>query len=319
MAPIAKEKPKNSGTHGRRGVIDVPSVSIIVPHLDDEENLNVCLTLLERQSFPRDRIEIIIADSGSACGVPAIRETVGSRGRVIAVEERGAGPARNAGAHLARGDVIAFIDSDCRPDHRWLEEGVACLAQGDVVGGQIVVSVSDPEHMSGAEVFETVFAFQNERYVREVGFTATASMFVWRDVFVAVGGFRNRVPEDKEWCRRALEKGYRIEFAKSSIVSHPARKDMSQLRRKWRRVTSESLEYQRQLDRPLALWLLREWAAFGSIAPYTLYLLRTRRLHKLRDRLSGIMALVQIRGYRFAIAHVAVLGSLRARVPHPKA
>ncbi len=37
----------------------------IIPHLNDYENLGVCLILLGKQTFPRERTEIIIADNGS--------------------------------------------------------------------------------------------------------------------------------------------------------------------------------------------------------------------------------------------------------------
>ena len=46
--------------------------------------------------------------------------------------------------------------------------------------------------MTAAEAFESVFAFRNERYVKELNFTVTASMFVWRSVFDAVGDFEKR-------------------------------------------------------------------------------------------------------------------------------
>ena len=105
----------------------VSLVSVIVPHLDDYDNLDACLTLLAEQSFPGDRTEIIVADNGSSRGLHAVRRIVGTRGRVIEVADRGAGPARNAGVRASRGEAIAFIDSDCRPDRRWLEEGLAEL------------------------------------------------------------------------------------------------------------------------------------------------------------------------------------------------
>ena len=98
-------------------------VSVIVPHLDDYDNLDTCLRLLQAQSFPGDRTEIIVVDNGSWRGIDAVRRIVGSRGQVIEAAERGAGPARNAGVRASRGDALAFIDSDCRPDERWLEEG----------------------------------------------------------------------------------------------------------------------------------------------------------------------------------------------------
>ena len=91
--------------------------------------------------------------------------------------------------------------------------------------------------MTAAEAFESVFAFRNERYVKELKFTVTASMFVWRSVFDAVGDFINSVPEDKDWCERAWRQGFRIRFAPKSIVGHPARRTMEELKRKWRRLT----------------------------------------------------------------------------------
>src|ERR1700690_2249437 len=209
---------------GDRGPLDIGLVSVIVPHLNDYENLDACLTLLGAQSFPGDRTEIIVADNGSSRGLDAVRGIVGSRGQVIEVAERGAGPARNAGVRASRGEAIAFIDSDCRPDKSWLEEGLAELRLADFTGGRIDVLVDDPRRMTAAEAFESVFAFQNERYVKKLNFTVTASMFVWRSVFDAVGGFENGVPEDKDWCERAGRRGYRIRFAPKSIVGHPARR-----------------------------------------------------------------------------------------------
>jgi glycosyltransferase involved in cell wall biosynthesis len=174
----------------------IGTVSVIVPHLDDYDNLDACLTLLGEQSFPSDRTEIIVADNGSSRGLDAVRELVGTRGRVIEVTERGAGPARNAGVRESRGEALAFIDSDCRPDRRWLEEGLAELRSADFVGGRVDVLVENPRRMTAAEAFESVFAFRNEQYVRDRNFTVTASMFVPRFVFDAVGLFENGVPED---------------------------------------------------------------------------------------------------------------------------
>src|SRR5271169_1888985 len=217
-------------------------VSVIVPHLNDYDNLDVCLTLLGEQSFPSDRTEIIVADNGSSRGLDTVRWVVGTRGRVVEVAERGAGLARNAGVRASRGKAMAFIDSDCRPDRRWLEEGLAELRSADFVGGRVDVLVENPRRMTAVEAFESVFAFQNERYVKRRNFTVTASMFVWRSVFDAVGGFENGVPEDLDWCRRAREKGYRIAYAPKSVVGHPARRTMAELKRKWRRLTLEACE-----------------------------------------------------------------------------
>ena len=289
------------------GPLGVGLVSVIVPHLNDYDNLDVCLRLLQTQSFPGDRTEIIVADNGSSRGLDAVRHIVGSRGQVIEVAERGAGPARNAGVRASRGEAIAFIDSDCRPDKRWLEEGLSELRQADIAGGRVDVLVEDPQRMTAAEAFESVFAFRNDRYVKDLKFTVTASMFVWRSVFEAVGGFGNSVPEDKDWCERARRQGYRIRFAPNSIVGHPARRTMEELKRKWRRLTLESCEGARREGRGPVLVLLRQLAALLAVAPHAFVPLGSKRLSGIRNRLMAIAALAQIRVYRLSVAYRAVV------------
>ena len=284
-------------------------VSVIVPHLNDYDNLDACLTLLQGQSFPGDRTEVIVADNGSSRGLDSVRSIVGIRGRVIEVAERGAGPARNAGVRASQGDAIAFIDSDCRPDPRWLEEGLAELQLADFAGGRVDVLVEDPRRMTAAEAFESVFAFKNESYVKGSSFTVTASMFVWRSVFESVGDFENGVPEDKDWCMRAVRQGYRIRFAPKSIVGHPARRTMTELKRKWRRLTIESCEGARREGRGPVRVLLRQWVALLAVVPHAFVPLVSNRLSGVRNRILAIGALARIRAYRLAIAHRAVLRS----------
>ena len=291
------------------GSLGIGLVSVIVPHLNDYDNLDACLTLLQAQSFPGERTEIIVADNGSSRGLDAVRRIVGSRGQVVEVAERGAGPARNAGARASHGEAIAFIDSDCRPDKRWLEEGLAELRHADFAGGRVDVLVDDPRRMTAAEAFESVFAFQNERYVKDLKFTVTASMFVWRSVFDAVGGFENGVPEDKDWCERAGRQGYRIRFAPKSIVGHPARRTMPELKRKWRRLTLERCEGARRNGKGPVLVLLRELAALLAVAPHAFAPLASKRLSGVRNRLLAIGGLAEIRAYRFMVAHRTVLRS----------
>jgi GT2 family glycosyltransferase len=289
--------------------LGVGLVSVIVPHLNDYDNRGACLTLLQAQSFPGDRTEVIVADNGSSRGFDAVRQIVGGRGRVIKVAERGAGPARNAGVLASRGEAIAFLDSDCRPDRRWLEEGLAELELADFAGGLVEVQVEDPRRMTAAEAFESVFAFRNERYVKNLNFTVTASMFVRRSVFDAVGDFVNGVAEDKDWCLRTGRQGYRIRFAPKSIVGHPARRTMPELKRKCRRLMLESGAGARRDGRGQARFLLRQWAALLAVAPHAFVALASKRLSGMRNRMLAIGGLAQIRAYRVVVAHKALLAS----------
>jgi GT2 family glycosyltransferase len=122
-----------------------------------------------------------------------------------------------------------------------------------------------------------------------------------------VGGFDNGVPEDRDWCRRARLKGYRIGFAPNSIVGHPARRTMTELKRKWRRLTLEWCEGARRDRRGAIFMLLHAWAVVFSIGPHALAVMSSNRLSGTRNRIMAIGALARIRAYRFVVAHRAVL------------
>jgi GT2 family glycosyltransferase len=284
----------------------VDLVSVIIPHFNDYDRLEDCLTLLGQQTFPHERTEIIVADNGSECGIEAVRRLVGDRALVIEATERGAAAARNAAVSVSQGRALAFIDSDCCPDSRWLEEGLMALYRTDFVGGRVDMQVGEVG-MTPAEAFESVFAFKNDRYVTEQGFTVTASMFVWRSVFDAVGFFQHGVPEDKDWSHRARKLGYRIGYAPKSVVAHPARRTMPELKRKWRRLTLESLEAERQKGSGRLSILARQWIVLLSIFPHSVAVLRSRRLTGPGDKLRAIQALAKIRAYRFLLVHQLLL------------
>ena len=216
------------------------TVSVIVPHYNDLTNLSLCLEALKRQTLSSSRVEIIVADNDSPQGVDTIANTIAGRAKLVIVSERGAGAARNGGVAQAIGDILAFTDSDCRPEPQWLAEGVAALKRYDLVGGQVKVLVPDPLNMTPAEAFERVFAFDNEGYVRRRNFSVTANLFCLRAVFDAVGGFRSDVPEDKDWCHRALVSGYFIGYNAAAVVGHPARRTWAELKSKWGRLNREA-------------------------------------------------------------------------------
>ncbi|MEU4157010.1 glycosyltransferase [Actinoplanes sp. NPDC026670] len=91
----------------------IPRLSIVVPFYDVERYFGPCLDSLARQTF-RD-FEVVLVDDGSRDGSAAIaREWCerDSRFRLISQENRGMGPARNAGIELARGEYLTFVDSD---------------------------------------------------------------------------------------------------------------------------------------------------------------------------------------------------------------
>jgi glycosyltransferase involved in cell wall biosynthesis len=284
-------------------------VSVVVPHFDDLRSLDLCLTDLCGQTFPAEAFEIIVADNASTAGTQAVAAVIAGRARLTTVHDKGAGPARNGGAALARGDILAFTDCDCRPDPGWLAAGVAALSQYDIVGGRMLVSVDDREHMTPTEAFEAVFAFNNQRYVTQLGFTVTANLFCEKALFEAVGGYRVGLSEDVEWCRRATKMGYRLGYAPLAAVSHPARKTWADLLKKWRRTNKEAYELYASRRGGLLIYLARSSLMPLSAVLHTPAVLMNRSVPNSRQKWAAVGVLFKLRLWRFADSLKLVISS----------
>jgi GT2 family glycosyltransferase len=273
--------------------------TIVVPHYNDPMGLDRCLAALEAQTVARDAIEIIVADNMSPVGIAAVRAVVRDRARLVEVAEQGAGPARNGGAAIATGPVLAFTDSDCLPEPGWLAAGLAALDGADIIGGQMMVLVEHDGPMTPAEAFEVEFAFANEDYVRRKYFTVTANLFVRRGDFERVGGFRTGVSEDQEWCLRARAMGLRIAYAADAVVGHPARRDWGDLLKKWRRVVAEQYAITREQRFGRARWLAKTLLLPASIVAHLPRIIMSSKLSGLGNRYAAAKALVRLRIWRF--------------------
>ncbi|QGP78202.1 glycosyltransferase family 2 protein [Sphingobium sp. CAP-1] len=278
------------------------AISVIIPHYQDLDRLNLCLSALSAQQGDLD-FEIVVADNMSPCGEAAVIAAIAGRARLAIATERGAGPTRNAGVAASCGGVLAFTDSDCVPDPGWLAAGVAALAKQDFVGGKMIVLVPDTARMTGAEAFERVFAFNNRRYVEEEGFTVTANLFCPRTLFDRVGGFRTGLSEDLEWCRRATDAGYRIGYVEEAVVGHPARANWAELVGKWRRINAETFGLFVSRRHGRLQWALRNLALPLSVLRHAPMVMRSAALPGLATRLRALGTLARIRLWRMGDAY----------------
>jgi GT2 family glycosyltransferase len=276
-----------------------PSVSVILPHYNDLENLERCLDLLERQTLRRDAFEIVVADNNSRCGLAAVASVCGTRAKAIPAPIQGAGEARNAAVAAAQGGALAFVDSDCRPEAHWLERGLKALAAADVVGGRVVVTALDRTHPTPVEAFELAFAFNTRRYVIDHHYCVTANMFVRRDVFDRVGTFRTRVSEDIDWGWRATRLGFRMAYAPDAVVEHPARRDWDELVRKSKRTARELYALAAEQPRGRLRFAVRTWALLATPATGVVEVLMNRNLRGARERLDAYLVLLRFRAWRF--------------------
>lgn len=113
---------------------DLPKASVVVCAYDAAPTLATCLESLTHLNYPD--YEVLVVDDGSRDATAAIAEQSGAR--LLKLEHRGLGAARNAGIAAARGRVVAFIDADAEADRDWLYHLVETILRRDVVaaGGQ---------------------------------------------------------------------------------------------------------------------------------------------------------------------------------------
>ena len=274
-----------------------PLVSVVIPHFNDLANLRTCYRHLMQQSWPVDRAELIVADNNSSCGLRAVREAV-PNAVVVPAPVQGAGAARNAGIAASRGEVLALIDSDCVPEAAWIAEGVKGLERFDFVGGRVLTTVLSPDRPNSVESYEKVFNFNFRRYIEKVGFTGTGNMFVRREVFDRVGGFRLGISEDMEWSFRARAMGFRLGYAASAIVSHPARRNWQDLRRRWVRIQDEHYAMAKERAHGRLLFALKALLMPASVLPHVMKVLLSPQLPDLFSRLGAIAVLTRLRFWR---------------------
>ena len=105
-------------------------LSAVIPVKDGARYLAEVLAALEREGVD----DIVVVDSGSRDESLDIARAAGVTLHEIPAAEFGHGRTRNAAAHLASGDVIAFLTQDATPAPGWLAALREALAISDDVG-----------------------------------------------------------------------------------------------------------------------------------------------------------------------------------------
>ena len=144
-----------------------------------------------------------------------------------------------------------------------------------------------------------MFAFNFKRYIELVGFSGSGNMFVTREIFDRIGGFRGKVAEDLDWGRRAVAANYRFRYAADVVVSHPARRNWDELVQKWRKSSSEAFAAAIESPHGRALWFVRSFAVLGSPFVHWVAVARSNKLENTEQRLKAIAVLFRIRFWRF--------------------
>jgi glycosyltransferase involved in cell wall biosynthesis len=193
-----------------------PHFTVVIPTYERHHLLDQLMLKLDAQT--EQDFEVIVVDQ-SAARWPAAQVARRFPLRYLHSEIKGAVAARNLGASLATGQIIAFTDDDCEPANDWLKNGRNWFDALDVVG---VEGLIRSDHINEPEW----------RPVTNVGFEGigfmTANLMVRSAAFQQLGGFDPAF--DSPHFREDTDFGWRLQaigevpYAADVEVFHPAQR-----------------------------------------------------------------------------------------------
>ena len=89
----------------------LPSISVIIPTYNSAKVLGSCLAGIRNQDYPKNKIEVIIADAGSTDSTISIARKFHAD-KILHNRLRTAEAGKAVGLKEAKNEIIALIDSD---------------------------------------------------------------------------------------------------------------------------------------------------------------------------------------------------------------
>ncbi|MBW3633527.1 MAG: glycosyltransferase family 2 protein [Chloroflexi bacterium] len=198
-----------------------PLVTIVMPVRNEAAHLERGLDAIDAQTYPSDRIEILVVDGGSTDGtLDLVRRRMDADPRIRLLGGAGVNTpaAMQLGIEAARGEVVAKIDGHGWVNERFVERAVTGLEGDEAVGcvGPIIVPVAESSveraiavaRFSRLGVGGGVYTLDEREQE-----TDTVQCGVYRrSALMNAGGFDPDLPfgEDEEANHRLREAGWRI-------------------------------------------------------------------------------------------------------------
>ena len=190
-----------------------PACSFVIPAHDEAALLGDTLSALQAaaDSLQLD-YEVVVVDDASTDDTAGIARRAGTR--VLQVSHRHIAATRNAGAGVARGERLVFVDADTRLDATVLSAAIAAMDAG-AVGGGCAVRLAGKVRLT-----ERGFTALVMQAFRLTGIGPGCFLFCTPEAFEAAGGFDERLyaAEDVAFSR-ALARLGRFAILREHVVT----------------------------------------------------------------------------------------------------
>jgi len=208
----------------RSAEIQTPTVSVVIPAYKRPDLVREAVRSAIAQDLPPDRFEVIVVDSSpDDANEVLVRELQSEAPCALSVyrrEPEGPGPSRSLGAESARGEFIAFLDSDCQASSQWLREALAVFE--DDVG--FVQGRTRPNPDQRLRVLSHYVHIETESHFYE-----TCNIVYRRIALEEAGRFPRDMTANAEWptggedtlvAWKVKRSGWQTRFAGKALVHH---------------------------------------------------------------------------------------------------
>ena len=188
-------------------------LSFIIPSYNEEFELARTISAIRIATEPVGQpYEIIVVDDGSTDRTAEIARGEGAI--VLPIHRRQIAAARNAGAKVARGEILFFVDADTRISGIHIVDALAALGAG-YCGGSARVAIEGAVPRWG-RIFVRLFSLVY--FANNLG--AGAFLFTTRQNFWRVGGFDEQFFIGEEvFFSIALKKVGRFKLLPAPVVT----------------------------------------------------------------------------------------------------
>lgn len=208
--------------------------TVVITAYNAASDLPTCLDGLLAQNYPD--IEVVLVDNASEDSTPQVAVHYGQRVRYVRLDvNRGVPGGYNAGAAVATGEILVFINADTLPQPGWLAALVHPLLQDGRIGIStsriLLFDAPDLVNTCGNDITWTGLTVcrglgqpaRKWQVAGEVAAASGVSLAIRRSLFETLGGFDETYGfyyEDTDLSLRAQLAGYRVWYAPDSMILH---------------------------------------------------------------------------------------------------
>ncbi len=199
-----------------------PMVSVVICAYNAERTMHACLESLRKLEY-RGEWEVVIVDDGSRDRTAEISMEF-PEFRLIRQPNKGLSVARNVGLHAARGDIVAYTDSDCVVDADWLTLMVRSMTERgfDGCGGPNYAPHEDGwvEASCAASPGAPSHVLMSDDVAEHL---AGCNMAYTKAALLKVGGFDpqfTNAGDDVDICWRLQDAGLKLGYCPAAFVWH---------------------------------------------------------------------------------------------------